>query len=409
MSQRPLPRYFVGRSERQTPGEVFPPDHVVDCFFVGARHLAAREWVVAVDAAGGLQTLPRDDGELSEAIQAELAYHEMSGGRGRLLEASECFLFSLELLEQPAGTPGWNDPVYLYGTLYGPCPAYEKAAGVEGQLAITRGDLLEGLIRSADHAFKYARPGAESAPPRCFHLTLPADREEEIRQGMGIVLAYPLLPEELILTDVSNEIVVKQLIYDTLIAIKEDLERERVAHPLRSMVIPVPSRFMLEQQLMAEGYSIRNGFAVKKAQGGEGFKGFLAGVFGSLMNDSLELPPEADVDEFLEIAGRVLNSLPVWPSPRAAALRTRVKPAPAEAHCNRRPAQPPQTRIPQPGEIRPRAPVRPIRQSDEPPDWMRDFIAAHHRPNAASPRLTSTLGVKKPAPSPKPEWMKDFE
>lgn len=409
MSQRPLPRYFVSRSERQAPGEILPPDHVVDSFFVGARHLAAREWAVAVDAAGGMQTLPRDDGELSEAIQTELAYHEMTGGRGRLLEASEVFLFSLELLEQPAGTPGWNDPVYLYGTLYGPHPAYEQAPGVEGQLTITRGDLLEGLIRSADHAFRYSRPGAENKPPRCFHLTLPADREEEIRQGAGIVLAYPLLPEELIRTDVSNEIVVKQLIYDILAAIKEDLERERVAHPLRSMVIPVPSRFTLEQQLMAEGYSIENGAAVKKAPGGEGFKGFLAGVFGSLMNDSLELPPEADVDEFLEIAGRVLNSLPGWPSPRAEALRMRVKPAPAEAQRNRRSAQPAQIKIPQPGEARPRAPVRPIRQSDEPPDWMRDFIAAHHRPNAASPRLTSTLGVKKPAPSPKPEWMKDFE
>src|SRR5262249_54008691 len=61
---------------------------------------------------------------------------------------------------------------------------------------------------------------------------------------------------ELTLNDVSNEIVVKQLLYDILIALKEDLERERIARPLRSMTIPVPSRFLLEQELQSQGYSI---------------------------------------------------------------------------------------------------------------------------------------------------------
>ncbi len=414
--------------------EVFPPDHIVDSFFIGARHLAEREWAVAVDAASNLQALPLESGDLfetAETVQTELSYHEMAGGRGRLIEASEFFLFHLELLEQPPGTPGWNDPVYLYGTLYGsyPAAAGRRPAGVEGQLTVTRGDLLEGLILGADYAFRYSHSNAGAGhasqaglPPRFFHLILPADREEEIQQGRGVALAYPLLPAELSLANASNEIVVKQLLYDILVAIKDDLERERIAHPMRSMTIPVPSRFVLEQQLLSEGYSVNGDTAVKKIKGGEGFKGFLAGVFGSLMSESLELPPEADVDQFLEISRRALNALPGWPSPRAAALRNRVRPASAEAYRNaarRRPAQPAQIRVPQPGEASPHPQIRQVRQGsappdappdhppDHPPDWMQDFIAAHHRPDAAPPRLTPTS--KRPAPAPKPEWMKDFE
>ena len=470
MSQLSLPRYFVSRSEGQISGassdEVLPPDHIVDSFIIGARHLAECELAVAVDAAGNLQTLSLESDDLSEAVQTELAYHEMAGGRGRLIEASEFFLFHLELLEQPAGTPGWNDPVYLYGTLYVPypAPASRRLVGVEGQLAITRGDLLEGLVHGADYAFRYANSDSEAgSPPRCFHLMLPADREEEIHQGMGVALAYPLLPAELRLADASNEIVVKQLLYDILISLKDDLERERIAHFLRSMTVPVPSRFALEQQLQSQGYVIKGNAAVKKGEGGAGFKGFLAGVFGSLMSESLELPPEAGIDEFLEISRRALNALPGWPSPRATALRNRVKPAPAESYRNsarRRPAKPPQIRIPHPGEAGRRPQIHPLSERDQPPDWMRDFIAAHHRPDAAPPRLTSASGLrtelnwrpnpvaglqpqsrapefaseraterapewmedfkdapsrkqpndsKRPAPAPEPDWMKDFE
>src|SRR5262249_50279233 len=151
---------------------------------------------------------------------------------------------------------------------------------------------------------------------RCFHLLLPGDREEEISRGSGIILAYPLLPPELILTDVSNEFVVSRLLYDILIAIKEDLEREQVAHPMRSSVLPVPSRMNLEQELMAQGYEIKGDAAVKKPGGGGGFQGFLSTVFGPLMSDRLDLPPEGEADDFLNLAVIALNTLPGWPSPR---------------------------------------------------------------------------------------------
>lgn len=118
---------------------------------------------MVVDGLGHLRTLPCEDrGTLPAGLQSELAFHEMSGGRPtRLLEAGEVFLFNVQLLEQPPGSPGWNDPVYLYGTLYGPPPGGTdgRTAGVEGQLMVTRGDLLDGLVRGAAHAFRYAGLG----------------------------------------------------------------------------------------------------------------------------------------------------------------------------------------------------------------------------------------------------------
>jgi hypothetical protein len=242
-------------------------------------------------------------------------------------------------------------------------------------------------------------------------MLLPGDREEEIRRGSGLVLAYPLLPAELTLTDVSNELVVSQLLYDILVALKEDLEREQIAHALRSIVLPVPSRTTLERQLISQGYEIKGGAAVKKAPSGGGFQGLLATVFGPLMSDRLELPPEGEADDFLDLAVTALNTLPGWPSPRIAALRSCVKPVPAGAYRNaltRRAAQAPQIRGPQPGVNQRPAQIRPVRPANEPPDWMRDFIASHREPGAPPPRLTSTSAPDRKSPAQEAEWMKDF-
>jgi hypothetical protein len=420
MTQHLFPRYFIGRSnalpQDNSSGEVLPPDHIIDSFFIGGRHLVERELAIGVDCLGNLRAMPLDDFDMFPVTaRTELAYHDMSGGgQRRMLEATEFSLFRLELLEQPAGTPGWNDPVYLYGTLYGPWPSSDRkhAAGIEGQLTITRGDLLEGMVRGSGHAFRYAgSDGKGGQDVRCFHLLLPGGREDEIRGGSGIVLAYPLLPAELTLTDVSNELVVSQLLYDVLVALKEDLEREQIVHPLRSIVLPVPSREILERQLMSQGYEIKGDAAVKKAEAGGGFQGILATVFGPFMSDRLELPPEGEPDEFLDLAVTTLNTLSGWPSPRIAALRSCVKPVPAEAYRNaltRRAAPAPQIRVPQPHMIQRPAQLRPVRLVNETPDWMRDFIAAHREPGAPPPRLTSTSAPNLKSKAQELEWMKDF-
>jgi hypothetical protein len=394
--------------------------HIIDSLFIGHSHLREREWLIATDCVGGLTALPDENLEsVPASLQHELAYHEISGRRQlRMIEATEVYLFYPQLLEQPGGAPGWNDPVYLYGSLYGPWPEVagtnEAHIGVEGQLTVTRADLLDGLVRGAEYAFHYSRPGGESGPDaRCFNLILPGDSENEIRRGAGIILTYPLLPATLITTDVSNEIVVSQLLYDLLSALKEDLIREKIGHPLREWTLPVPSRLTLEQELQSQGYTIKGEKAVRKTASGEGFKGFLTSVFGALMSEEVDLPPEGEVDEYFDLARRALQSLPGWPSPCGLALRECIKPAPARQRARPRPSpqiKTPRISSPPPPIATPQA--RPASGSPgEVPDWMRDFMTVHRRPNAPPSKLTLTtpLTPQRPQSFSGPEWMNDFE
>jgi hypothetical protein len=418
MAPRLLPRYFVSRADApESVGlseDVISPTHAVDCFTVGSRHLHEREWVVTTDSFGHLLASP-DEGRalFSEKVQAELAYQEISGHNcRRLLEVSEFYLFNLQFLEQSAAAPGVNDAVYLYGTLFGPYPARDQKfpAGVEGQLTVTRADLLDGLVHGAQYAFRYAGESGEGgAPPRCFHSALPADREDEIGRGCGVVLAYPLLPPEVALDDVTNEIVVCQLLYDTLRALKEDLARERVNHPLGAITLPVPSRFTLEQQLRAEGYEINGDTAVRRAKAGGGFQGLLASVFGSSDEKTLRLPPEGEADDFLDLARLTLNALPGWPAPRVQALRRRIRPAPpgSSRGAQHQPSIPPPVKTPATNAAPPRVRQQAGAASGGPPAWVQDFMQSHRQPGEPEPRLTA---VTAPQPRAKqPGWMRDFE
>jgi hypothetical protein len=416
----PLPKYFITRADQESLGtldETAPLDHIIDTFFTGGRHLDEHRWVVATDCLGHLRLLPESDRDSFPALlQNELAFHEITAGsrthQTRSIETSQIFLFYVQLLEQLAGAPGFNDPIYLYGTLYGPDPEGADAQAIEGQLALTRGDLLEGLIQGADYAFRYALPPDESGPAnRCFHLLLPGSGDEETGRGAGMVLAYPLLPVELRSAGVSNEFVVSQIIYDLLSAIKEDAIREQVEHPLRTMVLPVPSRSVLEQELQSRGYTIIDDKAVKKAGAGVESHGFLASIFGSFRNDELELPREGTVDEFLVLAEQALVAMPGWPPQRTTALRNRVRPARNRQHPSA-PLSATPTPRPAPEKI-----SRPVQVGSRSNDWMQDFIAAHCRPESPPPKLTSTSVPKQPGgnrvkrkSSPAyPEWMEDFD
>lgn len=438
MPHSSLPRYFVSHADADvgaTADGGSLPLHVIDSFFIGHRHLEEREWVVAVDDAGNLRAMPSEERHQFPAVlQNEFAFNEISrNGPARLIEGREIFLFDLQLVEQPAGAPGWNDPIYLYGTLYAPLPANSGGhpAGIKGQLTVTRGDLLDGAVRSSENAFRYGGlSGIEGRFSRCFHLMLAGDTDEEIKRGGGIILAYPLFPAELLVTDVANEIVISQILYDLLSELKADLELEQIAHPLRSIVLPVVSRPDLERELKSQGYLIEGGTAVKKASAGEGFKGFLASVFGALRNDHLILPPEGDADDFLRLARQTLEHLPqnVFPTGRVTALRNRLK----AAGINRQ-VQSPLIPIPQ-NLTSPTPPLQKFKDAprvttqkniapnNDPPAWMQDFIRAHRQSNAAPPKLTSTLKTDSPIisaaenksevredPPSKIDWTQDFE
>lgn len=389
--------------------------------------MVEREWVVTIDSAGYLKATDGEKlGSLPATVQQDLAFNEVIGSAAnRTLDSSHVYLFYLEALEQPPETPGLNDPVYLYGTLYGPYPSSssESGRGVDGQLTINRMDLLAGIVDSAKFAFNYQSVVSGSQTQRCFNLLLPGDREEEIAQGKGLVMAYPLMPAEVVMGEPWNELVVSGLIFDILSALKEDLEKEKLNHPLRTTTLPVPNRAWLEQQLESNGYQIKGNVATRLPGANTGIPKMLSYALGHLIKDKTTLPPQGNINDFIALAETTINHLPGFPPTRLKALRNRVRPVSAEARAqgSRAKLAPAQAaRIPAgqpfPAQIGNAPPAKKV-------DWMQDFISKHRPAGAGETRLTTMSGLSgsrasapaKSAAKPetklkaKPDWMSDFD
>jgi hypothetical protein len=466
MAARPLPRYFVSRSDSEWSEQglisQLEPVHAIDSFFLGGRHVVEREWLVTIDAAGYLKALADEElSELPEPVQQDLAFNEVIGSAAsRSMDGVEFYVFHLEALEQPPETPGLNDPVYLYGTIYGPFPAAsnESFRGIQGQLTVNRIDLLAGVVNSAQFSFHY-QTGAAGATSRCFNILLPGDREEEIMRGKGLVMTYPLMPADVGLGDPWNEFLVSSLIYDMLAALKEDIVKEKVNHPLKDMTLPVVSRFSFEKELESQGYVIKGETAMRQPGAAGGLPNLLPDVLnkplpsavtnaiGRMIKDKFTLPPEGTVDDFIALARQTLEKLPNYPPPRAKALQSRVRSASVEARAgtSRKTAAPPKPVKTPSGTV-----SAPPQAKAKKSEWMNDFINTHRQqPGISETRITSMTNVaaaakqlppKKPAnenadwkndfastnsaskkeehktqqsqPKPseaKPDWMKDFE
>jgi hypothetical protein len=425
MAQRTTPRYFAGRpdsSRDELPAEI-DPTQVIDNFFTGGRSVMEREWAITIDPYGRLQGWTVSAGNvLSSELQSQLAYNDVAcDSRVRCLDAQNFYLFHMELLEQPADAPGLNDPVYLYGTLYGPYPeaGSQPCPGIEGQLTVTRADLLDGIVNGAMFGFRGAPEGGAGPAHRVFNVLLPGDRDEEINAGRGLVMMYPLNPAEMINTGSANEIIVSQLLYDVLSSLKDDLVRTKVNNPLRNLVLPVPNRYVMEQDLIGQGYTIKGEVALRsKLVATNQFTGVLASVFGDMAADKLDLPPEGTVDDLIKIAQDCIYRLPGWPPPRTLQLRARCQPATPDVRAraaNTAPLRSPIIHTParsatattvapelvsQPQVVRPRI------VSSQPPAWMQDFMQSHRKDGAPPPRLTAPQKKKE---EPKPDWLKDFE
>lgn len=436
MTQRSTPRYFAGRpdaSREELPAEI-DPTQVVDNFFIGGRSVMEREWAITIDPYGRLQGWTvGGENVLAPELQTQLAYNDVAcDSRVRCLDAQNFWLFHMQLLEQPADAPGLNDPVYLYGTLYGPYPdaGAEPSSGIEGQLTVTRADLLDGIVNGAMFGFRAAPEGGAGVPARTFNVLLPGDRDEEINMGRGLVMMYPLNPAEMIHTGIANEIIVSQLLYDVLSSLKDDLTRTKVNNPLRNLVLPVPNRYVMEQDLIAQGYTIKGDVALRsKLVATNQFTGVLASVFGDMAADRLELPPEGTVDDLIGIAQDCIYRLPGWPPPRTLQLRARCQPATPDVRAraaNTAPLRSPivhtpvraSATVPNVVSTPPvvRAQSRPV--SSHPPAWMQDFMQSHRKEGTPPPRLTNGAGAgagaaagakKKEKYETKPEWLKDFE
>jgi hypothetical protein len=403
-----LPRYFTPRPQSQNEGVPATGgviEHLIDAFVLEGTILGTQDVWVGVDGAGKL-SIDVAQG-LSVRAQAQLSYHEVSGGRTRSVDAQNVFLFDLQLVEQAPDSPGANDPVFLYGVLYGPLPHVTGGAvpATQGQLTVTRADVLEALVNSTPYAFHYQGVGhgnAGTARPRCFHLTLPGGREDEIAAGRSIVFAYPLLSIDLFSTEPMNEIPVNQLAYDLLSGFWGDLCKEEPRRYGKDKILPPPDRATLVRKLQDDGYSVDGDVASRKRPG----------LLGALLYDRIDLPADGTVDTYVSLAAEALRTLPSWPDSRARALRTRVRLAGSRTRFSGHPKNV------DAGQALPAsvAKPKPRKRSSSPPEWMQDFVDAHQQPGRPAPHLTGATAAKpspqsenKTAPNAKPDWMKDFD
>ncbi|NVB77835.1 MAG: hypothetical protein HOV81_05515 [Kofleriaceae bacterium] len=354
---------------------------------------ATRELVVGTDATGAVKVLGSREGLGLEA-RGQLAFHEVaSAGRAVEVDADEVWIFDLQTIEMLPDAPGLNDPLYVYGLMHGPFPAelgVERRA-VEGQLTLTRADLLGGLVDGLARAFAYA---PDEHGSRCVHALLPAERAEVIDGGRGIVVALPLVPSWLLEIPQSNDLVVAQLLYDVLVPLRAELGE--------SEALPVPSRAAVEHELVSQGWRIEGDEAVRP-------KG--SGLIGSLRSDKKKLPRQGSVDELAAIAKAALANLTAsgWaPTPEARAIARRTEKRSASPITSSVSAPIPQATMPAPVPVvPPRAVPRPRVEAADRTEWMKDFVDAHRAPARPTPRVSAPArAVSKTAT---PEWMKDFE
>lgn len=375
---------------------------------------ATRELVVGTDEAGAVKVLGSREGLGLEA-RGQLAFHEVaSAGRALEVDADEVWVFDLQTIEMLPDAPGLNDALYVYGLMHGPFPAAlggERRA-VEGQLTVTRADLLGGLVEGLARSFVYA---PDEHGSRCVHALLPAERAEVIDGGRGIVVALPLVPSWLLEIPQSNDLVVAQLLHDVLVPLRAELgEREE---------LPVPSRAAVEQELLAQGWRIEGEVAVRP-------KG--SGLIGALRSEKKKLPRQGSVEELAALAKAALAKLAAsgWaPTPEARAIARRSErrsaapisssvsaaiPSATSAPATPAPATPlpatplPATPLPATtAPVPPRAVPRPRVVSADRTEWMKDFVDAHRAPARPTPRVSTPARVVSKTATP--EWMKDFE
>ena len=349
-----------------------------------------RDLIIATELGGGIRVFD-DRAALAPRARTQLAFHEVASGRVLELHADELFIFDLQTIEMLPDAPGLNDALYLYGALRGPYPDRigTPTASIDGQLTVTRADLLAGLIDGVVNAFAYA-PDAHGA--RCVHALLPGERADVIAGGRGVVLALPLVPGWLLDCPVPNDLVAAQILHDVLSALRRDL-----GAPADTPLLPVPSRPALEKRLIAEGWRIEGDEAVRPK--GRGVLGALQG------SERRRLPPQGTLDELVAEAKALLARMPDLPTAEMASLH-RISRGTGSAPVS----APTQTHVPSAQQApTPSASAhapRP-RVAAASTDWMKDFVDAHRSPARPAPRVSTP--ARSVAPGASPKWMGDFD
>ncbi len=376
MSKSQLPRFFIANSVDGEPEPPTTPVRVVDHFITAGRHRAETEYVIAVDMNGNPCTIgERELEDNGSELHAQLAYSGVTLPLTRALAINQFYVFTIEYFERPDDAPGFNDPVHLYGNIFGPVPDDSAPLATPGQLTVTRADILAGMLASAPYPFHYQSTGGLWS--RCFNMLLPGGREDETSRGDSLVLAYPIPTAGVLSADGSNELTAMQLLYDVLFDLRAELERHQMRrHRLQDMILPVPSRRALETQLEGKGYVIKGDVAIRN-KGGSNNKvvGALSQIFKSL-EDRMDLPPQATMEQLLEIARMTLSTLPSWPPAQSRSIQSKTSQASAELMAR--------ASSPKGASNLPQIPVcgsTPQRARKSAEDWVRDFSGASGKPS----------------------------
>jgi hypothetical protein len=425
---------FVPSSQHApAPPRVDRPGEIHDVLATVALHGAAgtTELVIGLDLGRVIRVVRgAAAAELPARARDQLAFHATR--RPQLsIYTDELYVMDVQAVERLPDAPGADDPLYLYGMLRGPYPAAFASGviAVEGQLATTRGPLLDGLALGIQRSFTYEYGSCGAS---CVHALVPADRD-----ARSAVVAFPLVPMG---DDGSNELVAAQLIHDVLGALRTDLGDDLASDP-----IPVPNRRIYERDLVAAGWTIQGDTAINR----EG-KGRLASLFSPARKQ--RLPREASLPEYVPLITSQLVRLPGWPEPARSALHARLgdhgpsvpaapvppPPSPAAAPVRSRPPTqpppppPPRRRPPTPPlpgplpHTRPPAappPAPPRRRTPRSPNkpprtvakgltpevgaalWMKQLIDEHCQPDRPPPRVTMP---GRAAGATVPDWMFDM-
>lgn len=378
------PAHVEPRSGQEQPPADAPyrmPVYLADVFFIRSPEERASAMVAVAACVGGelavfagaeLEGLEREETELASQLQAvRIAQRDVF----RTIQANELFVGTIDAIEQNARTAGFNDPVDIDGTL-------QARLGWDGRtvtrLALDnavrmlagRLDLLAAYRTGNEHAFQNPR----SSAGHTHHFFVPLAPAETIERGEGIALLYPLL-DPAVSAQADNAVLAMRVAYDLLIRLQEEM-RERAAPPaVAARLLPVPSRPMLEDELVASGYDIRGDIArrVRSAAPGDQerlpFLENLLRAFDRKPGDDVLLAPQATPNDY---AGIIDEILPLVSTPgdtrMHAALAARLRPAaPATAVPVAR--QAPSPAAPPPAV----APATPRRRSRSPQSFDADF------------------------------------
>ncbi|MBS1953810.1 MAG: hypothetical protein JST89_06490 [Cyanobacteria bacterium SZAS-4] len=328
MTQYKAPKFFTEQSRRPIAG---PTEalHTLDRFRLSRGIIQSPiECCIVLTNDGHLELRNLGDSKsLPANLLNQLSFDEIAtGGKVRELDVCSLHLLNVQMMEQPVDTLGLNDPIILHGTLsYAFGTAQEV---IQGSLMVSRADFLDAIIGGAEYAFQYSTAGVEGRAARCFPLFLPGNRTESTRHGADLVLAYPLLPTDIIDKAPGNETLIQQMLYEVLTALQEDLGSEGIENSLRLEDLSALDREKIEQKLLDDGYVIDGDVAFRKkiVSNWQPLRDFIE-LLGPLTRNEVKLPYKHSLDELLALTSDAFAEIADWPPPSTVAIRSKYRKA----------------------------------------------------------------------------------